>query len=274
MKFKNRKTHLAPQFRRIVIVGTGGTGSYLAQGLAKLVSGYRLQVEVLLVDFDQVEEKNCARQNFHAWEIGQNKAEVLAFRLNQQYGLSFAAINGKGENFLAYAANGYRVESSANFVSGKTARLPQYDMSQLVITCVDTVEARKPYKDCGPWLDLGNGVETGQAIYGVSGDKKTVAGEINAWEKSPHVAHLPNPYLVAGMAKLKSPKKKAASCADTPFAEQGVFANEWAAAAGLAILHQLLIKGELATPAIYFDNSRGRMSPEFITQEYLEFGRR
>ncbi|HBG07690.1 MAG: hypothetical protein A2075_09205 [Geobacteraceae bacterium GWC2_58_44] len=261
----NRKRHLAPQFRRVVIVGTGGTGSYLAQGLAKLVAGYRLQVGVTLIDPDEIEEKNCSRQNFHAYEIGQPKAEALAFRLNQQYGLSFAAVVGKGEEFLGYNTNGTRNGNSATAV-GK--RRP--DMGRLVVTCVDSVEARKPYRECGPWLDLGNGVDTGQALYGITADKEAIALELQSWDKTPQVGFLPNPYLLAGMAKLKSPKKKAPSCADTPFAEQGVFANEWAAAAGLAILHQLLVKGQVTTPAIYFDTSNGRMAPQFITKDYLK----
>jgi hypothetical protein len=143
------------------------------------------------------------------------------------------------------------------------------DFTRLVITCVDTVEARKHYRGCGPWLDLGNGVETGQAIYGTSCIAKAIRAEIQTWDKTPHVGALPDPYVVAGMAKLKGTKKKAPSCADTPFAEQGVFANEWAAQAGLTIIHQLLIKGELVTPAIYFDTAKGRMAPEFITREYV-----
>jgi PRTRC genetic system ThiF family protein len=264
-----RKIHIAPQFRRIVIAGVGGTGSYLAQGLAKLIAGYRLQVEVLLVDPDVIEEKNCARQNFHPWEIGQGKAEALAYRLNQQYGLSFAAVTGRGEEHQAFASGGYCVESASNFIAGTAGRHPARDFSRLIITCVDSVEARKPFKQCGPWLDLGNGVETGQALYGTTEDRKQLSGEIELWDQTPHVGALPSPYLAFGMAKLKSPKNKAPACADTPFAEQGVFANEWAAAAGLAILHQLLVKGELTIPAIYFDTARGRMSPEYITREYL-----
>ncbi|HOI17216.1 MAG TPA: ThiF family adenylyltransferase [Geobacteraceae bacterium] len=265
-----RKTHIAPQFRRIVVAGVGGTGSYLAQGLAKLVSGYRLDLQVLLVDPDVVEEKNCARQNFHPWEIGQGKAEALAYRLNQQYGIQFAAAKGKGEDHMDFAAGVDRLASSADFAAGVSHDNRSRDFSRLIITCVDSVEARKPFKACGPWLDLGNGLETGQALYGTTEDLNTLAAEVEKWDKLPTVGHLPSPYLAFGMAKLKSPRKPAPSCADTPFAEQGVFANEWAAAAGLAILHQLLVKGGLTTPAIYFDTARGRMSPEYITREYLQ----
>lgn len=247
----NRKKHFAPQFKRIVLIGTGGTGSYLAQGLAKLISGYKLPLEVILVDPDTIEEKNCSRQNFQYWEIGLSKAQALAYRLNQQYGLSFVSIVGKGEDFI----------KNSEYSSVRHS-------PRLIITCVDSVEARKPYKGSGPWLDLGNGIETGQALYGNSEDPKKLAAELENWVTTPHVGSLPSPYHVAGMAKLKSPKKKAPGCADTPFAEQGIFANEWAAVAGLAILHQLLIKGELSNPAIYFD-TRGRMSPEYITRDYL-----
>lgn len=246
----HRKGHLAPHFRHIAIVGTGGTGGYLAQGLAKMIAGYRLQVEVLLVDPDVVEEKNCARQNFHPCEVGQPKAEALAFRLNQQYGLSFAALQGLGEQCEQLKA---------------VHRNPL----RLIITCVDSVDPRKHYKGSGCWLDLGNGVETGQALYGTTEDRKTIGLQVQDWSRTPYVTHLPSPYLLAGMSRLKSPKIKIPSCADTPFAEQGVFANEWAAAAGLTILHQLLVKGELTTPAIYFDSAKGRMAPEFITRDYL-----
>lgn len=243
----NRKPHLAPQFRKLLVIGAGGTGSYLAAGLAKMIAGYRLKLEVLIVDPDVVEEKNCARQNFHPWEIGEPKSLALAFRLNQQYGLAFAGMQGRGEDHLGSHRDSYR----------------------LIVTCVDTVDSRKPCKGKGPWLDLGNGVETGQALYGTVDSAEELGAEMKTWEKTPHVGSLPSPYLAFGMAKLKTPKRRAPSCADTPFAEQGVFANEWAAAAGLAILHQLLVKGELTTPAIYFDTARGRMSPEFITKEYL-----
>ena len=50
-------------------------------------------------------------------------------------------------------------------------------------------------------------------------------------------------------------------------AEQGVFVNEWAAQAGLAILFQLFIHKEVKTPRIYFDSLTGRMNPVYITKE-------
>jgi PRTRC genetic system ThiF family protein len=251
-----RKQHIAPQIHRVIMVGVGGTGSYLAQGLAKIIAGYRLKLQVILVDPDIIEEKNCARQNFHPWEIGHNKAEALAFRLNQQYGISFAAVVGKGEEYDPPGRSSY-----------KTVKVE--DMSRLIITCVDTIAARKHYKECGPWLDLGNGLETGQAIYGTKPDKRSISDEFQLWEKRPSAGRLPNPWMLSGMARLKDKKTQTISCADTPFAEQGCFINELAAQAGLIILHQLLVKGAVTTPAIYFNSANGRMVPEYITRDYL-----
>lgn len=252
MTSPNRKQHIAPQFNQIFVVGVGGTGSYLAQGLAKMISGYKLPLQVVLADPDVIEEKNCARQNFHAWEIGQNKAEALAFRLNQQYGLSFAGASCPGEGLF-----------SLEYYHSV------HDMSRLIITCVDTIAARKHYKDRGPWLDIGNGLETGQALYGTTADGRALRDESMLWDSRPSAGRLPNPWRISGMAKLKDSKKQTTSCADTPFAEQGCFINELAAQAGLIILHQLLVKGAVTTPAVYFNSAAGRMVPQYITKDYL-----
>ena len=260
-----RKSYLAPQFRQLLLIGTGGTGSYLAQGLAKLVAGYKLDLQVLLVDPDVVEEKNCARQNFHAWEIGAGKAEALCQRLNQQYAVDFAFKRCRGEDSLHTGC----VQSSHDWYSGQEPR-KGYDPYRLIVSCVDSIASRKACKGVGPWLDLGNGQETGQAIFGTTESKLKIRDELDNWTAMPHVGNLPSPYLVAGMGRLRT-KKAAPSCADHPFSEQGVFANEWAAQAGLAIIHQLLIKGELTTPQIYFDTAKGKMVSGFITREAMEY---
>jgi PRTRC genetic system ThiF family protein len=241
----NRKSYLAPDFRDIYLIGVGGTGGYLAQGLAKLVSGYKLDVDVILIDPDYVEEKNCARQNFWHYEIEKPKAYVLSTRLNQQYGLKFGASSLKGEDFMAMD-HGYS--------------------TKLVITCVDSVSARKAINPKGAWLDLGNGKSTGQAIFGTTSDPGTLDLQKDHWLLSPHTAQLPNAYHVGDLDNAED-EPDVPSCADQPFAEQGVFTNEWAAQAGLSILMQLLVTKELLTPQIYFDCITGRMNPLYITKE-------
>src|SRR5690349_18327080 len=79
---------------RLVVVGTGGTGGWLVDGLAGLLldlaecrdAGVQFRdnalapfpVEVALIDPDIVEHRNLARQNFWQADEGQPKARVLA----------------------------------------------------------------------------------------------------------------------------------------------------------------------------------------------------
>jgi len=68
----------------IVIVGVGGTGSLVADGICRLLKGS--DIKIILNDYDIVEEHNLFRQNFYAGDVGRFKAQVLAERLARQYG--------------------------------------------------------------------------------------------------------------------------------------------------------------------------------------------
>ena len=242
------KTYLPGEISTLYLVGVGGTGSYLAQSLAKLVAGYQLDLEVVLVDPDAVEEKNIFRQNFHAYEIGLPKAEALSLRLNQQFGTSFSFYVGDGVSLLTNSSS-YR---------------------RLVVTCVDSVAVRRKVKEESLWLDTGNGRDFGQVIFGTTGRVKALKKVQKEWTKTPHVEELPSPKRKCGAWSEEEQQDVAPSCADmTFFSEQGVFINEWSASAALNILFQILVKGQVSTPAIYFNCEQGRMSPASITQEYL-----
>ena len=61
-----------------IVLGAGGTGSWLAQFLSKI------EVPVYLIDGDVVESKNVLRQNFVEEEVNMSKAEIakkMGFRL-------------------------------------------------------------------------------------------------------------------------------------------------------------------------------------------------
>lgn len=71
----------------VVVFGCGGTGSRLVPPIAQLMSTLQTLVspELVLVDFDEVEEKNLSRQNFAKPDIGKNKATALAARYSKAY---------------------------------------------------------------------------------------------------------------------------------------------------------------------------------------------
>lgn len=246
------KTFVPKPVKQLFLIGAGGTGSYLAQGLAKLLCGYRLDVSVALIDPDVIEEKNLYRQNFMAYEVGQPKAQALALRLNQQFGLRFGSHVGDGVSYL---------EKHYNFYA-----------STLVVSCVDSVAVRRAISHkISHWLDTGNGREFGQAIYGTTDNTEHLRENIQKWAETPHVNGLPSPHLKLGNWQEQDQHDAQPSCAEMSFfAEQSVYVNEWAAQAALNILHQILVKGVVNVPAIYFDCAQGRMTPARITKEYLQ----
>ena len=67
----------------ITVVGTGGTGGFVAEGLCRLFQGR--EATIVLVDHDRVEPHNLLRQNFYAEDVGKFKSQALADRLARAY---------------------------------------------------------------------------------------------------------------------------------------------------------------------------------------------
>ena len=63
----------------ITVVGCGGTGGFVAEGLCRLFQGR--EATIVLVDHDRVEPHNLLRQNFYAEDVGKFKSQALADRL-------------------------------------------------------------------------------------------------------------------------------------------------------------------------------------------------
>jgi molybdopterin/thiamine biosynthesis adenylyltransferase len=79
----------------ILLVGTGGTGSFTAHILAQLASWAAtsdLDLRLYFIDPDTVEQKNLVRQNFCQAELGQPKAFTLAWRYSAAFGLSIIPV--------------------------------------------------------------------------------------------------------------------------------------------------------------------------------------
>lgn len=80
-----KSTHNWP-VKAIVVIGCGGTGSWLIPKLVKTINDMKRKnlitkdFTLTLVDGDTVEPKNLIRQNFIEQDIGKNKAAVMADR--------------------------------------------------------------------------------------------------------------------------------------------------------------------------------------------------
>src|ERR1700694_3299136 len=148
----------------VTIAGLGGTGAFLAEDLARLLSvhfGWRAHFH--LVDHDRVEIHNTQRQAFSRRDLDKYKAQVVAERLVRQFPIEVSVS-------LAPYDHGRDIPRR----DGPRPRLA------LLIGCVDNPNARRelartlePMSHEGGaniwWLDLGNSASSGQLYLGTKG---------------------------------------------------------------------------------------------------------
>ncbi|MFP7442573.1 MULTISPECIES: thiamine biosynthesis protein ThiF [Bacillus] len=76
-------------------LGTGGTGGYLVQHIAQLLSTSKIRAAYVIADPDVIEEKNLGNQLFLPNEVGLKKADVLARRYSAAYDLDIGSYSEK-----------------------------------------------------------------------------------------------------------------------------------------------------------------------------------
>jgi PRTRC genetic system ThiF family protein len=224
---------LNPQHKITVdLVGLGGTGSQVLTHLARvneaLIAYGHTGLHVRCWDADTVSPANIGRQLFSQADIGQNKAVVLATRVNRFFGYSW---EGHPQMFTAK------------------------ETGNITITCIDTaagrIEIGKAMQDTGKhirygephqrliyWLDLGNLQKTGQAILGTVGTVKQPASE--------HATRGDLPTVVRYYPQLKRIKEKdqGPSCSlAEAINKQDLFINSILANFGVNLIWKLFREG-------------------------------
>ncbi|MYK01659.1 MAG: hypothetical protein F4037_06895, partial [Gemmatimonadales bacterium] len=139
------------------MVGCGGTGGFVAEGLCRLFQGR--EANIVLVDHDRVEPHNLLRQNFYVEDVGQFKSKALADRLAKAY--------RRPIGYSVYPFKEYDERPNGPVYPG----LINYGES-LIIGCADNAAARRAMAECLPghparWLiDAGNDTNWGQVLVG------------------------------------------------------------------------------------------------------------
>ena len=246
----------------LVLVGCGGTGSFLAGHIARLLTGSVIGEtigDILLIDGDSVEPKNVGRQLFSKRDIGKNKAEVLANRYNQAFGLDICWY----PEFLTR-------DNFSEIIPHSSRNHPV-----LILGCLDTAAARKIILDKvmdkwgnqAWWLDAGNGQYAGQIVLGSTGSIEKISSGIGAYL----VEYLPYPPLV--FPDLVNPVQdieKPLSCAEMLQSEEQSL-NVNALVAGLmAEMLRLFLTGDLSYNIVQLDISSFITVPNLVTDEWLE----
>ncbi|WP_440650263.1 ThiF family adenylyltransferase [Bacillus subtilis] len=158
-----------------VIVGAGGTGSYVINNLLNL---YRVRTKerhrVMLIDGDVVEEKNLLRQGFLRKDLNKGKSEALINRFRGMVGhkVLLAAHTG-------YVQSLQDIDRSLEVLMDLGEKVDPDDISEVIlVSCVDNNLARlrltmaqfKVYQDFNcrvSFVDSGNEEWYGQVLVSV-----------------------------------------------------------------------------------------------------------
>jgi PRTRC genetic system ThiF family protein len=232
---------------KTLVIGCGGTGSAIAGGLPRLhkimrALGHPGGLEVTFMDGDLVSNTNTVRQAFSAGDVGANKAEVIAHRLNMFYGLDWRAEPA----FLPSSAAKARTQLSG---------------FHLIISCVDTRAARAAIDaalggySLRYWLDCGNDAFDGQYVLGEP---------MGGWADSKKFNQSRLPTVGELYPETLRPERTAPgpSCsAAEALRQQGPFVNEMIAHHALQLLARLFTKGEIEYHGQFVNLETGRTVP-------------
>jgi len=217
---------------RVTLVGCGGTGSEVLDGLARLhcallALGHPYGLQVVAVDGDTVSAANVGRQRFGSSDVGHNKAVVLIHRVNLFYGFRWQAV----PRYLS---------------PREIAHCTRFD---LLLTCVDKASVRLAIgRELGRswmdalWMDFGNGATRGQVVLGHLKERVTAES-----------LRLPNVVdLFPELDRVDDSAAPSCSLAEALHA-QDLFVNRTIANAGLQILWQLFKDGTIRHHGAFVD---------------------
>lgn len=254
---------------RVKLIGAGGNGSQMLNGLVQLhlgmkALGHPSGLVVETYDPDKVTDANVGRQLFSPADVGQYKAIVLTHRLNMFYGLNWKA--------FPYAYEGPKF--SPNMAP---------DVTDILITCVDTARARREIgraidrttngglKGLTPryWLDLGNQRFIGQVILGQPNHHPTPTKErvrIGPSVKVPDMWQTPRlPTVLDLNPELKAEDYQEDNTPSCSLAEalekQSLYVNRHVSCWALSLLETMFRTGSLEHHAYFINLETGRVNP-------------
>lgn len=257
----------------VVMVGLGGTGSWLAPHAARVVR--RLvdrghTARLFFIDPDIVESANVDRQNFCQAEVGLNKARVLALRYGLAWGLDITAITQPFE------------------IDAKMPHLFEWGSLTVFVGCVDNARARQalaqmlhknPKNSELPkiyWLDCGNTRDSGQVLLGSAPGEGDISALAYAFDLPGGCINLPGPDMQDPSLLVPRPEElsgalDALSCEAMAQANaQSMMINQRIAAEAADYLLRLLVTGNLKKFQTFVDLPSGSSRSTFITPTGIE----
>lgn len=258
---------------RIIQVGAGGTGSFAALAIARLMFELKESgkaVELLIVDPDQVESGNIPRSNFCSAEMGSFKAQTLAKRITLAWGLecNYANEPFDAELHLKRSGNDYRsLTILIGCVDNHLGRLEMHS----------AVEQLQGYRsDDAPntwWIDGGNGKYSGQVLLGsttkrLKPENHFVGSSICRSLPAPSLVH---PELLTDQEKKTRQTVDLLSCPERiRLGDQSLNVNQRIAVEIGEMLTAMFLTRNLRRFATYFDLETGTSRSLYCTPEHIE----
>jgi PRTRC genetic system ThiF family protein len=226
----------------VALVGCGGTGSHIAQALARLAAHVRdsggPSVYLTFLDGDHVEPKNVGRQLFSPADVGRNKAQTLAARFSALFGLRIVAVPEMADAELLHnpaISSAYRIAVGAvDNAPGRRA-------------IDETLGARR----FELWLDCGNHEASGQVAVGSVTHRRGLEGSLALGSIC---SALPAPSLQYPDLVKDAPPRPRADCATAMVDNaQSLMVNQLMAAIAGQYLYQIAVARRLTTFATVAD---------------------
>ncbi|MBX3295427.1 MAG: ThiF family adenylyltransferase [Acidobacteria bacterium] len=258
---------------RIIQVGAGGTGSFAALAIARLM--YELKesgkaVELLIVDPDRVESGNIPRSNFCVAEIGRFKAQTLAKRIALAWGLEchYANESFDAEIHLKHSASEYR--SLTVIVGCVDNHIARQEMHRAVeqFQGYQSNEAPNIW-----WIDGGNGKYSGQVLIGsttkrLKPENHFVGSSICRTLPAPSLIH---PELLIDQETKTRQHADTVSCPERiRLGEQSLNVNQRVAVEIAEMLTSMFLTRNLKRFATYFDLETGTSRSLYCTPDQIE----
>lgn len=247
------KVHYAPKYLinpshriTVTVVGVGGNGTQALHDLAKINSSLvalgHPGLFVRAIDPDIVETPNLGRQEFSKADLGCLKVEVIISRINRFHGLDW--------------------EATAELFSKN-----QWKGSNIIISCVDNVKARKEINEAFVgnklssdylrkyyWLDFGNSNKFGQFILGSFG--------IDQPESDKHETVPMLPTVIDEFPNMKDDDNNDSSCSTREaLIKQDLFVNSLVVTHGMNLLWKLFKEYKINHRGGYVNLDKGIVSP-------------
>lgn len=217
---------------KVVMLGAGGTGGYVAPYLFRLLHMLDRPARFIICDGDLVEAKNLDRQNFVEADLGENKARVLSERYSAVLGMETEYV----PNFIETLPELMTLIEPGEWETDGYPRRKVREMV-LLLGCVDNNRTRQLCHEAFKksldliYIDSGNGSYTGQVVCGVRKNGRTVRRPIGGVHPE--------------MLKVIDRFPSELSCAEAAQADpQSIVANVTAATAVLTMVYNILTHGE------------------------------